>query len=134
MKQTKFRAEIKNKKSLDTEFYGKFNAINVVETIHEYEKDERSSDEICPFDIEVKVDMGGEEMKIFIDKEMLENGNDYFYYSFVINDNGYQLNVYINPNDNTVDEIELEEWIDLGDFYDGELCDNVYIKDDITRL
>lgn len=134
MKQTKFRAEIKNKQSLDTEFYGKFNAINVVETIHEYEKDERSSDEICPFDIEVKVDMGGEEMKIFIDKEMLENGNDYFYYSFVINDNGYQLNVYINPNENTVDEIELEEWIDLGDFYDGELCDNVYIKDDITRL
>lgn len=134
MKQTKFRVEIKNKQSLDTEYYGKFNAINVVETIHEYEKDERSSDEICPFDIAVKIDMGDEEMKIFIDKEMLENGNDYFYYSFVINDSGYQLNVYINPNENTVDEIELEQWLDLENFYDADLCDNAYTNDDITRL
>jgi len=134
MKQTKFRAEIKNNEPINTQYYGKFNAINVVETIHEYEKDERSSDEICPFDIAVKVDMGGEEMKIFIDKEMLENGNDYFYYPFVINDCGYQLNVYVNPNENTVDDIELEEWVDLGKFYDSDLCDNVYTKDDITRL
>lgn len=134
MKQTKFRVEIKNEQSLDTKYYGKFNAINVIETIHEYEKDERSSDEICPFDIAVKIDMGDEEMKIFIDKEMLENGNDYFYYSFVINDSGYQLNVYINPNENTVDEIELEQWLDLENFYDADLCDNAYTNDDITRL
>lgn len=134
MKQTKFRAETKNKQSLGTKYYGKFSIINVVETIHEYEKDERSSDEICPFDIEVKIDMGEVEMKLFIDKEMLENGNDYFYYPFVLNDSGYQLNVYINPNENTVDDIELEEWFALGKFYDGELCDYTYRKDDITRL
>jgi len=135
MKQTKFRVEIKNKQSLDTEYYGKFNAINVVETIHEYEKDERSSDEICPFDIEVKVNMVDTEMKLSIDKEMLEeNGNDYFYYPFVINDTGYRLNVYINPNENTVDDIELEQWLDLGNFYDADLCDNTYTAEDITRL
>lgn len=134
MKQTKFRVEIKNKQSLDTNYYGKFNVINVVETIHEYEKDERSSDEICPFDIAVKIDTGCEEMKLFIDKEMLENGNDYFYYLFVVNDNGYQLNVYINPNEPVIDGIELEHWYDLEDFYDGDLCDTTYTNDDITRL
>lgn len=134
MKQTKFRAEIKNIEPIDTQYWGKFNVITAIEEIHETEKDERSSDEICPFDIEVKINLGTQELKLSIDKEMFETNGDYFYYSFVINDNGYQLNVYINPNDNTVDEIELEEWIDLGDFYDGELCDNVYIKDDITRL
>jgi len=134
MKQTKFRAEIKQDKPLDTKYYGKFNVINVVEEIHETEKDERSSDEICPFDIAVKIDMGETEMKLFIDKEMLENGNDYFYYPFVINDCGYQFNVYINPNENTVDDIELEEWIDLGNFYDAGLCDNTYTAEDITRL
>ena len=134
MEQSKFRAEIKNEQSLDTKYYGKFNVINVVETINEYEKDERSSDEICPFDIEVKIDMGETEMKLFIDREMLENGNDYFYYPFVINDCGYQLNVYINPNENTVDGMELEEWFDLGKFYDDEPCDTAYTNDNITRL
>lgn len=134
MKQTKFRAEIKQNKPLDTKYYGKFNVINVVEEIHETEKDERSSDEICPFDIAVKIDMGDEEMKLSIDKEMLETNGDYFYYPFVIDNCGYQFNVYINPNENTVDDIELEQWFDLGNFYDGELCDTAYTNDNITRL
>ena len=134
MKQTKFRAEIKNIEPINTQYWGKFNVITAIEEIHETEKDERSSDEICPFDIEVKVDMGDKELKLSIDKEMLETNGDYFYYPFVINDCGYQFNVYINPNDNTVDDMELEEWIDLGNFYDAGLCDNTYTIEDITRL
>ena len=134
MKQTKFRAEIKQNKPLDTKYYGKFNVINVVEEIHETEKDERSSDEICPFDIEVKINLGTQELKLSIDKEMFETNGDYFYYPFVIDNCGYQFNVYINPNDNTVDEMELESWTDIVNFYDGKLCDYVYREDDITRL
>jgi hypothetical protein len=134
MKQTKFRAEIKDIEPINTKYYGKFNVINVVEEIHETEKDERSSDEICPFDIDVKITLGTQEMKLSIDKEMLETNGDYFYYPFVINDCGYQFNVYINHNDNTVDDMELEEWIDLGNFYDAGLCDNTYTIEDITRL
>jgi hypothetical protein len=134
MKQTKFRAEIKNIEPINTQYWGKFNVITAIEEIHETEKDERSNDEICPFDIEVKVDMGDKELKLSIDKEMLETNGDYFYYPFVINDCGYQFNVYINPNDNTVDDMELEEWIDLGNFYDAGLCDNTYTIEDITRL
>ena len=134
MKQTKFRAEIKNIEPIDTQYWGKFNVITAIEEIHETEKDERSSDEICPFDIEVKINLGTQELKLSIDKEMFETNGDYFYYPFVINDCGYQFNVYINPNDNTVDEMELESWTDIANFYDGELCDYVYREDDITRL
>ena len=134
MKQTKFRAEIKNIEPIDTQYWGKFNVVTAIEEIHETEKDERSSDEICPFDIEVKINIGTQEMKLSIDKEMFETNGDYFYYPFVIDNCGYQFNVYINPNDNTVDDMELEEWFDFGKFYDGELCDYVYREDDITRL
>ena len=134
MKQTKFRAEIKNIEPIDTQYWGKFNVITAIEEIHETEKDERSSDEICPFDIEVKINLGTQELKLSIDKEMFETNGDYFYYPFVINDCGYQFNVYINPNDNTVDNMELEEWIDLGNFYDAGMCDNAYTIEDITRL
>ena len=134
MKQTKFRAEIKNIEPINTQYWGKFNVITAIEEIHETEKDERSSDEICPFDIEVKINLGTQELKLSIDKEMFETNGDYFYYPFVINDCGYQFNVYINPNDNTVDDMELEEWIVLGNFYDAGLCDNTYTIEDITRL
>jgi len=134
MKQTKFRAEIKNIEPIDTQYWGKFNVITAIEEIHETEKDERSSDEICPFDIEVKINLGTQELKLSIDKEMFETNGDYFYYPFVINDCGYQFNVYVNPNDNTVDDMELEEWIVLGNFYDAGLCDNIYTIEDITRL
>ena len=147
MVEAKLRVEmLENRVGSKNPFYGSTMVKKVVEDILLHDKDIRN--DIAPYGIYAtiainsKVILGEDDKpletkKVFdikVSKHYLDHEGEGRYLAFFqIEEKTYEVFVHFDEQ-NRIDTITLSEWLNGGDFEDGEDADNIYQIEDFTTF
>lgn len=124
MIEAKLRAELTETRSTNNPFYGKVNAIKVTEDtlITEYDKRE----DIASVGVYAKFMIkDGNQLIVEVNRHYFDSLDEGSYQAtFTIDDKTYEL--YIVIDGKQIINILLSEWLNYGEFEDGEDADNEY--------
>ncbi len=133
MVEAKLRVETlenRNKNTMGDEnpFYGSTLVKKVTEETFCHDKDERKH--IAPSGIKAVLKIENVVMDITINRYYLEHeatddGLDRYIAFFSIEEKVYEVCVWFNQ-DNSINAISLSEWLQSGDFENGDDADNIY--------
>ena len=147
MVEAKLRVEmLENRVGSKNPFYGSTMVKKVVEDILLHDKDTR--DDIAPYGIYATIainskvvlgegDKALETKKVFdikVSKHYLDHEGEGRYLAFFqIEEKTYEIFVHFDEQ-NRLDTITLSEWLNEGDFEDGDDADNIYQIEDFTTF
>lgn len=128
MVEAKLRVETLENRNNNNPFYGNTLIKKVTEETFYHDKDVRTH--IAPRGIKAKLKIGDVVMDITINKYYLEHeATDYglsrYIAFFGINDKVYEVCVWFDI-DNNIKDVSLSEWLQIGDFENGDNADNIY--------
>ncbi len=137
MVEAKIKVEMAEFFNVDNPFYGKTITRKVYEESFLHDKDER--DNIAPFGVlaSIKLDKGEDDcyeiISIRANAHFLDCDDNGVYFAFFeINGRVFELSVSVNEDGTSIEDIVLSEWLDRGDFENGDDADNDYPMDAFT--
>ena len=128
MVEAKLRVETLENRNNNNPFYGDSLVKKVTEETFYHDKDVRKH--IAPRGIKATLKVGDVVMDITINKYYLEHeatddGLSRYIAFFGINDKVYEVCVWFDI-DNKIKDVSLSEWLQIGDFENGDDADNIY--------
>lgn len=128
MVEAKLRVETLENRNNNNPFYGNSLVKKVTEETFYHDKDVRKY--IAPSGIKATLKVGDVVMDITINKYYLEHeatddGLSRYIAFFGINDKVYEVCVWFDI-DNKIKDVSLSEWLQIGDFENGDDADNIY--------
>ena len=128
MVEAKLRVETLENRNNNNPFYGNSLVKKVTEETFYHDKDVRKH--IAPRGIKATLKVGDVVMDITINKYYLEHeatddGLNRYIAFFGINDKMYEVCVWFDI-DNKIKDVSLSEWLQIGDFENGDDADNIY--------
>ena len=128
MVEAKLRVETLENRNNNNPFYGNSLVKKVTEETFYHDKDVRKH--IAPRGIKATLKVGDVVMDITINKYYLEHeatddGLNRYIAFFGINDKMYEVCVWFDI-DNKIKDVSLSEWLEIGDFENGDDADNIY--------
>ena len=126
------RVETLENRNNNNPFYGSTLVKKVTEETFCHDKDERKH--IAPSGIKAILKIGNVKMDITINRYYLEHeatddGLSRYIAFFSIEEQVYEVCVWFN-RDNSIKVISLSEWLQSGDFENGDDADNIYWSDE----
>ena len=128
MVEAKLRVETTECRNNNNPFYGNSLVKKVTEETFYHDKDVRKH--IAPSGIKATLMVGDVVMDITINKYYLEHeatddGLSRYIAFFGISDKVYEVCVWFDI-DNKINDVSLSEWLQIGDFENGDDEDNIY--------
>jgi hypothetical protein len=128
MVEAKLRVETLENRNNNNPFYGNSLVKMVTEETFYHDKDVRKH--IAPRGIKATLKVGDVVMDITINKYYLEHeatddGLSRYIAFFGINDKVYEVCVWFDIG-NKIKDVSLSEWLQIGDFENGDDADNIY--------
>lgn len=132
MVEAKLRVETLENRNNNNPFYGNSLVKKVTEETFCHDKDERKH--IAPSGIKAVLKIENVVMDITINRYYLEyeatdDGLSRYIAFFSIEEKVYEVCVWFNQ-DNSINAISLLEWLQSGDFENGDDADNIYWSDE----
>jgi hypothetical protein len=132
MVEAKLRVETLENRNNNNPFYGNSLVKKVTEETFCHDKDERKH--IAPSGIKAVLKIENVVMDITINRYYLEHeatddGLSRYIAFFSIEEKVYEVCVWFNQ-DNSINAISLSEWLQSGDFENGDDADNIYWSDE----
>ena len=132
MVEAKLRVETLENRNNNNPFYGNSLVKKVTEETFCHDKDERKH--IAPSGIKAVLKIENVAMDITINRYYLEHeatddGLSRYIAFFSIEEKVYEVCVWFNQ-DNSINAISLSEWLQSGDFENGDDADNIYWSDE----
>lgn len=132
MVEAKLRVETLENRNNNNPFYGNSLVKKVTEETFCHDKDERKH--IAPSGIKAVLKIENVVMDITINRYYLEHeatddGLNRYIAFFSIEEKVYEVCVWFNQ-DNSINAISLSEWLQSGDFENGDDADNIYWSDE----
>ena len=131
MVEAKIRVEALKSGSNPT-FYGNTLVKKVIEEtlLHDYDKREN----VAPFGVIATIKIGDVVLDIRVNRYYFDyEGSDGYMAFFSIEEKVYEVWVKFDEN-NDFENLWLSEWLQSGDFEDGDDADNIYKMEDFTTF
>lgn len=132
MVEAKLRVETLENRNNNNPFYGSTFIKKVTEETFCRDKDERKH--IAPSGIKAVIKIGNVVMDItisryYLEHELTDDRLSRYIAFFSIEEKVYEVCVWFNE-DNSIKSISLSEWLQSGDFENGDDADNIYWSDE----
>ena len=129
MVEAKLRVETLEYRNNNNPFYGNSLFKKVTEETFYHDKDVRTN--IAPSGIKATLKVGDVMVmditinKYYLEHEATDDGLNRYIAFFGINDKVYEVCVWFDI-DNKIKDVSLSEWLQIGDFENGDDADNIY--------